>query len=420
MALQTQEKSPDVETMPDTKALVNGASADLPSSPNRFSQIALGYLTLLVEWRLFIIGNTIAALVLAFIYSSFLPEWYLSSATIMIPPENDMLGIGKLLSGSIPDGILGKSSSPEVDTYESIFKSRRVRMALIEKFELRKQYGLEDTNAVEPIRKTLKVLDENLTFRDNKDGTLSLSALYKADAAKAAEMVNFAVMLIDSVNRELASENARYQRQFIEKRYEQAQAELRVNEERMNSFQKIFKVVEIKEQMRASIEASAQIEAAAVQSEVEYNLLRQQFGAENPEVQRAQQKLAEVRRQAKKFEVGGLASDMIIPFDKMPDVGMDYLRLYRNIILQQKIVEFLVPQYEQAKIQEAKNTPTLLVLDKGEVPEWKEKPKRLNYMIIAAIAVLAMSIVYVISASELKKPIYIPWINLLGRLFRLR
>lgn len=52
-------------------------------------------------------------------------------------------------------------------------------------------------------------------------------------------MVNYVVALIDSINRELATENARYQRKFIEKRYADAQADLKVAEERLNEFQKL-------------------------------------------------------------------------------------------------------------------------------------------------------------------------------------
>jgi tyrosine-protein kinase Etk/Wzc len=237
---------------------------------------------------------------------------------------------------------------------------------------------------------------------------------------KAAEMVNYVIALIDSINRELATENARYQRKFIERRYAEAQAELKAAEERLNAFQKTYRVGEVREQVKASLEASAQIEALAVQSEVEYNVLRKSLGDSHPEVLQARDKATELRRQAKKFELGGLSSDLIIPLAKMPDLGMEYLRLYREVLLQTKIVEFLVPQYEQAKLQEARDTPTLLVLDRGYVPEWKDKPKRLLIILVGFFVGLFLSLSLVILQHELAKLSREPWFQLLRKMFSLR
>ena len=67
---------------------------------------------------------------------------------------------------------------------------------------------------------------------------------------------------------------------------------------------------------------------------------------------------------------------LFIPLNEAPDLGLNYIRHYREVSLQQKILEFLLPQYEQAKIQEAKDTPTVQVLDKAVTPVKRKKPKR--------------------------------------------
>jgi Uncharacterized protein involved in exopolysaccharide biosynthesis len=149
-------------------------------------------------------------------------------------------------------------------------------------------------------------------------------------------------------------------------------------------------------------------------------VLRKSLGDSHPEVLQARDKAAELRRQAKKFEFGGLSSDLIIPLAKMPDLGMEYLRLYREVLLQTKIVEFLVPQYEQAKLQEARDTPTLLVLDRGYVPEWKDKPKRLLIILVGFFVGLFLSLSLVILQHELAKLSREPWFQLLRKMFSLR
>ncbi|MCZ7614320.1 MAG: hypothetical protein M5T52_12495 [Ignavibacteriaceae bacterium] len=48
-----------------------------------------------------------------------------------------------------------------------------------------------------------------------------------------------------------------------------------------------------------------------------------------------------------------------------------FLRLYRDIEIYTAILEFIVPIYEQAKLEEQKNIPVLQVIDYGVVPEKK-------------------------------------------------
>ncbi|MDX2129842.1 MAG: hypothetical protein SFU91_12485 [Chloroherpetonaceae bacterium] len=353
------------------------------------------YLDMIVRWKRFIFWTTIGSTLVALVISFLLPIWYLSSSTILMEQSSSMFDVSKLIgsAGGIAGDLLGKTKlSEDVDRYEAIFRSERLRLAVIDKFNLLHEYEFDEPDTKEPLKSTLKELAQNISFNDNKDGTITISAYYKLDSVKAAEMTNFIVAMMDSINRQLATESARNQRVFIEKRYLQALEELAVAEVKLTEFQKAYKVGELKEQVRASLAASAQIEALAVESEVEYNILRQSLGENHPQVFQAKNKSYEFRRQAKKFETGGLNSDMIIPLDKMPELGMDYLRFYRSVLLQTKIVEFLVPQYEQAKIQEAKDTPTLLVLDRARVPEWKAKPKRVFIVLGGFIAALLLSV----------------------------
>jgi len=222
-------------------------------------------------------------------------------------------------------------------------------------------------------------------------------------------MTQYIVAMMDSINRQLATESARNQRIFIERKYMQAQDELALAEATLNAFQKRYKVAEIKDQVRASLEASAQLEASAITSEVEYNVLKDALGENHPQVLQAKSKVQEMRRQVKRFEQGGLNSDIIIPFEKMPDVGMEYMRLYRNLLLQTKIVEFLTMQYEQAKIQEAKDTPMLLVLDKARVPEWKAKPKRLLIILGGMLIGFFVSMAIIFFHLETQTPEFRRW-----------
>ena len=62
------------------------------------------------------------------------------------------------------------------------------------------------------------------------------------------------------------------------------------------------------------------------------------------------------------------------------------------MMIQQKILEFLLPIYEQAKVEEKRATPSVVVLDHGEVAELKAKPKMSLYMLLAFVISVMVSI----------------------------
>ena len=66
--------------------------------------------------------------------------------------------------------------------------------------------------------------------------------------------------------------------------------------------------------------------------------------------------------------------------------------------IQYKILEFVQPLYEQAKVEEVRNSPSVLVLDKATPPELKAKPKGSIYALVALVASLIVGyfIVYAI------------------------
>lgn len=396
----------------------DNASADLMATP-----LWARLLGVVIRHRKWIIVTTLTATAISTVIAFLLPVWFLASSVIIVGQQSDILNLSKLLgvSAGLASDLLGKNKlADEVDRYEAIFKSERLRLAVIEKFDLIKVYEFDSPDIKEPIKNTLKELDANISFKDNKNGTITISAIYKEKAEKSAEMVQFIVAMMDSINRQLATESARNQRIFIERKYMQALDELTKAETALNAFQKQYKVAEIKDQIRASLEASAQIESAAITSEVEYNVLKEALGENHPQVLQAKSKVQELRKQVRRFEQGGLSSDIIIPFEKMPDVGMEYMRLYRNLLLQTKIVEFLTTQYEQAKIQEAKDTPTLLVLDKARVPEWKAKPKRLFIILGGMMIGFMLSVAIIFLYLETQTPEFQRWKFYFGNVMKER
>ena len=69
---------------------------------------------------------------------------------------------------------------------------------------------------------------------------------------------------------------------------------------------------------------------------------------------------------------------------------MQYFDLYREVEIQSKLMEIIYPMYEQAKLEEARETPTVLVLDHAVPPEKKARP--LRALIVISSFVLGLTL----------------------------
>jgi uncharacterized protein involved in exopolysaccharide biosynthesis len=78
----------------------------------------------------------------------------------------------------------------------------------------------------------------------------------------------------------------------------------------------------------------------------------------------------------------------------MPRLSLEFGKLLRDVKIQETLFGLLTEQYEHAKIQEAKDTPTIQVLDVAKLPEKKSRPKRLIILAIAGGLSVILSMLY--------------------------
>lgn len=373
-----EKKMSDMEKNGNGNGSVNGVSI-------------IDVLFIMAKWRKKIIITTLAVMTLTAGITLLMDKWYESTAAVLLPEKTGgtldaLMSSGGSSSGlaSLGASILGSGSSGTM-RYLAILKSHRLREDLINHYDLIQEYGVKKTDDV------LRILDKDLIAEtDKKLGTIVITFHYFGNAEKTAEMTNYVVSKLDEINRELSTEQAKFTRKFIENRYQQAKKDLRNSEDSLNVFQKKFGIISIPEQTKAGIEAAAKLQAEMVTTEIEYNVKKKTLGKNHPDLMLLESELEEFRKTQRQMEVGGIDLSVFIPFKKTPDLALHYFRLYREVQINGKILEFLVPQYEQAKIQEAKDTPTLLVLDTAKPADYSYKPKK--KMIVSLSGLLALMI----------------------------
>jgi len=90
------------------------------------------------------------------------------------------------------------------------------------------------------------------------------------------------------------------------------------------------------------------------------------------------------------------SSILSVPMSEAPELGLAYARLMRDLKIQETIFEMLKKQYEQAKIQEMRDTPTVQVLDVAGVPEIKSRPRRTAFAAMAGMMSFGLTLFFVI------------------------
>src|SRR3990172_4270122 len=178
---------------------------------------------------------------------------------------------------------------------------------------------------------------------------------------------------------------------FVEERLKGAKDELRTSEEAIRGFHERNKALKLDDQSKAVIEAMGTVKGHLMAKEVELQTLLSYATPNNPQAEILSTQVKELSERLRELEEGktnpGSPSqkDIFIPTAKIPNLSLQYARLLRDAKVQQTLYELLTQQYEMARIQEAKDTPTVQVLDEAKVPERKSKPSRRQIVMLATI-----------------------------------
>ena len=338
------------------------------------------YIYVLYKWKRFLFINLIIVGLITTGLVFLIPNEYKATATIMIPPDNQMGlgGLSSLLGGkssiaSAGSRLFGMASTSE-DMLLGILNSRTAVTDVINKFNLMEYYEIDDNN----MDKVIKAFRGDFSTDPNEFGMIDFSIVNK-DPKVSAEIANYLVTLVDSMNIEFSIQRAKNNRIFIEKRYLQNVADLKKAEDSLYKFQKKYGIVAVPEQLEVTVKAAAEIESALMKKEMESFFVLQGYGENSPQYQGIKSEIKLLKDKVQEIKNSpnlSATSNVLFPFKDMPNIAIQYLRTYREVEIQQSILEIVMPMYEQAKVEEQKSMPTIMLMDKATVPELKHSPKR--------------------------------------------
>jgi capsule polysaccharide export protein KpsE/RkpR len=336
-----------------------------------------------------------------------------SSTTRLMPPDSAQgqglamfaAAAGRLGGnlGSLGSELLGLKTSD--DLFAGVLLSRTVQDDLIAKFDLRKVYGVK--RWVDARKELTRDTDIGI---DRKSGILTIQ-VSDNDPKRACAMAQEYVAQLNSVVTQLNTSSAHRERVFLEERLAEVKQELEASEKEFSQFASKNGAIDIKEQGKAMVEAAALLEGQLIAARTELQGLRQIFTDNNVRVRSVQARVNELELQIRKM--GGTAStaenaaspdNPVYPsIRKLPLLGVTYADLFRHTKVEETVFETLTQQYELAKVQEAKEVPSVKVLDPADVPEKKVFPPRTLLVLTGTSLALAFGVLWVLLSDRWKK-----------------
>lgn len=353
-----------------------------------------------------LLGRVAAVGLLASLLTAFVIPVRYDSTTRLMPPENQSSSSLMMMAalsgkagglGNVAGDLLGLKSTGALFT--AILLTRTVQDRLVTQFDLEKVYGSR-------IRADARLrLQENTQIaEDLKSGIITI-AVTDHNAKRAAELARAYVTELNTVVVELNTSSAHRERVFLEGRLVEVRRDLEIAEQNFSEFASKNTAINIEAQGKAMIEAAGTLEGQLIAAQTELESLKQVYAAGNVRVRATQARVDEIQRRLQDLrgysETSTQSAGPAYPsIRELPLLGVTYADLYRQTKVQEGVFETLTQQNELAKVQEAKETPSVKVIDPAEVAERRSYPPRLLIIILGTCLSLAGAMSWIFLASN--------------------
>ncbi|HWO31414.1 MAG TPA: GNVR domain-containing protein, partial [Candidatus Acidoferrum sp.] len=331
--------------------------------------------------------------------------------TALMPPGDSDWGLASVLGAMTRGGgfgmagdFLGLKTSGSL--FIGILRSRTVEDRIIDNFDLRQIYHAQK------MQDARRALEANTQISEDRKSGIITIGVSDHSPQRAADLAQAYVQELNHMVAEVNTSAAHRERVFLEERLKAVKLDLDSAAKDFSEFASKNGTIDIKEQGHAMVGAAAVLQGQLIAAQAELEGLRQIYSDENVRVKAVRAKVAELQKKLNEIGGSGLdtasskndASQSQFPsIRKLPLLGVTYSDLYRRTTIQETLFEVLTQQYELAKVQEVKETPSVKVLDGAIVPERKSFPPRSVIVLLGTFFAFAVGVLWVLARASWKE-----------------
>ena len=358
-------------------------------------------LTIVLRHKSLILSVTVIVTAAVAVYAlGWMPDYYKASAVILPARKagGELDNITSGLASSLKDlGVAKLHSGGDTYTPLSLMNSRELKEKLVH------QFGFVQIYKDKTMEQAVKDFSDNLDGELSEEGDFTIS-FEDVSPVRAAAVTNAVIDAINDVNSRLAIEEAKHNLTYAETRYQQNVADLDSAETALGRFQRQYGVYSLPDQAKAELSALAELEQQKYTAEIQLQNAEQLYGSNASEVGVYKNTIDQIASKLGEMRAGMDAkATTFVPTNVMPDIALEYLRDMREVEIQSKLKAFLLPAYEQAKLDQEKLLYGFVTLDHAEPPVKKSRPHRSIILLAAMLGSAFITAVFVLVLANFRR-----------------
>ena len=299
-----------------------------------------------------------------------------TAKTVILPPEQGRSSAALITQLGNLAALTGLGSSSGVkdpnDLYLGVLQSNTVQDGVI------KRLGLMDAWHVRKPGEARAILTADSKFVSEKGGMISIT-IKDGDPNRAARIANAYVDELHDINSRLIIGEASLRRNFFGQQLALEKDRLTDAEIALQQTEESTGAIAPSGQTGVVIGQVASLQSQIISREVQLDTLRTSSTEQNPDVIRMNTEIEGLKarlRDMESIQKGRKPGDISLTSRSLPQDQVMYLRKQRDVQYHTLIFDLIARQFEAARLDEAKASPVIQVLDPAEPPERKSGPSR--------------------------------------------
>jgi len=351
--------------------------------------------------RRFLIYFSVGIALAIGVWSFFLPRAYQATAVIF-PQTKESGSLSQSLASTYLEqfgmsGLLSSASTPSA-VFQAVLKSNELALDVLNRYDYFSIMGIKKGAE----KSTAKSFAGQLSVSSStKDNTITIS-IQSPDPVFAADMANSYVKALDRYNQTNSFTSARYLREYIERRMITADKELDIAQQELRDFQEKNRAVSISDQAKETLEVLGNMEAQRVSIEVQKAAKEKFYKGPHMEIEQLEAQMEALQKNIDRLTYSDETSvpveiekgrvEFYIPLSRIPALNFEESKLLLKVSAKTGVVTMLTTQLEQARLEEAKDIPTINTLEWAAPPERPVKPRIKMNIILGFIVALFLGI----------------------------
>ncbi|MDZ4182074.1 MAG: Wzz/FepE/Etk N-terminal domain-containing protein, partial [Candidatus Cloacimonadaceae bacterium] len=335
----------------------------------------------------------------AVIYSLLTPQIWMSKSSFYVVGSKTMnLGLGISGLGGLAGDLM--EAQRDSDSYKAmaVMQSSSFTEDVIRKFDLIRFFELTDKDTLMNMDTALLKMQKIVSYDYGAKSSLITVSVETKSKALSMNMAKYYVQRLDTYNRELKVTKGKRDRIFLENRVGQLRGEIDSLMAANREFQEKYKAVNLKDQSESLIKTYSSLISDKMKLDVQIELARTNYDAASPLVTNLETQRDALMEQIRGLESSGsaLKPEYLINLSSIPSIGEKAAQLKLSLSIAQQLYETLYPQYEEARLEELRDIPSLELLDIPREAGLRVRPRRAMICMVSVLVAFFLGTVLAI------------------------